>query len=173
MPKLYGVEQGYKLCNLDRNAEIDNRIYERNKPTEPLQSTFSIRPVSTKYELMGIVDRRAPAAEKIVQYPTYNNETMFNPGTSQAPYAGFASNVNVESTLRNQFFALQNCDQADYIPSTNSELYQHKVAHSSNNLPNQFHHLQKMHKFEPFNPNPCGLGQNVFMNHTRQQLKEL
>ena len=45
---------------------------------------------------MGIVDRRAPAAEKIVQYPTYNNETMFNPGTAQAPYAGFASNVNVE-----------------------------------------------------------------------------
>ena len=36
MPKLYGVEQGYKLCNLDRNAEIDNRIYQRNIPSTPL-----------------------------------------------------------------------------------------------------------------------------------------
>jgi hypothetical protein len=30
-----------------------------------------------------------------------------------------------------------------------------------------------MNKFEPFNPNPCNLGKSVFMNHTRQQLKEL
>ena len=173
MPKLYGVEQGYKLCNLDRNAEIDNRIYERNIPSAPLQANFSMRPVSTKYELMGIVDRRAPSSEKIVKVPTYNNQTMFNPGTAQAPWSGFATNVNVESTLRNQFFALQDCDQAAYIPSTESELYQHKVAKSSNNMPNEFIYLQRMNKFEPFNPNPCNLGKGVFMNHTRQQLKEL
>ena len=69
MPKLYGVEQGYKLCNLDRNAEIDNRIYQRNIPSAPLQPAFSMRPVPTKYELMGIVDKRAPAAEKIIKQP--------------------------------------------------------------------------------------------------------
>lgn len=170
---LYGVEQGYKLCNLDRNLEIDNRMYERNIPSAPLQANFSMRPVSTKYELMGITDRRAPATEPIVKYPTYNNATMFNPGTAHAPWSGFASNVNVESTLRNQFFALQSCDQAAYVPSTNSELYQHKVAQSSNTLPNEFQYLQRRQIFEPFNPNPCNLGKGLFMNHTRQQLKDL
>jgi hypothetical protein len=170
---LYGVEQGYKLCNLDRNLEIDNRMYERNIPSAPLQANFSMRPVSTKYELLGITDRRAPATEPIVKYPTYNNATMFNPGTAQAPWSGFASNVNVESTLRNQFFALQSCDQAAYVPNTNSELYQHQVAKSSNTLPNEFQYLQRSQRFEPFNPNPCNLGKGLFMNHTRQQLKDL
>jgi hypothetical protein len=44
---------------------------------------------------------------------------------------------------------------------------------SSNNLPNKFVHLQRQETFEPFNPNTCDLGKGLFMNHTRQQLKDL
>ena len=170
---MYGVIQGYKICNLDRTSELDERIYERNIPSAQLQPNFSMRPVSTKYELLGIMDRRAPATVPINNYPTYKVSQTFNPGTAQAPWSGFATNVNTESSLRNQFFALQDCEQSTYIPNSNSDMYQVNVASSSNKMPNQFHHLQREDVFEPFNPNTCNLGKGVFMNHTRQQLKDL
>lgn len=171
---MYGVIQGYKVCNIERNLELDNRIYQRNIPSAPLQPSFSMRPVPTKYELMGIFDRRAPTSVPIQPVPSYNVSAVFNPGTSQAPWAGFANNVNTESLLRNQFFAIQNCEQSQYIPSSTSDLYHlDSVPMSSNNLPNKFRHLQREEKFEPFNPNPCNLGSGLFMNHTRQQLKDL
>lgn len=171
---MYGVIHGYKVCNMDRNLELDNRIYQRNIPSSQLQPSFSMRPVSTKYDLMGIFDRRAPATVPLQHMPTYSVSQVFNPGTAQAPWSGFASNINTESSLRNQFFALQNCEQSQYVPSSMSDMYQQSgPLESSNQLPNPFHHLQREEQFADFNPNPCNLGRGVFMNHTRQQLKEL
>lgn len=170
---MYGVIQGCQICNLDRNLELDNRIYARNIPSAPLQPNFSMRPVSTKYEVMGIYDRRAPTSVPIIKEPIYSVVKTFNPGTAQAPWSGFASNINIESSLRNQFFALQNCEQANYIPSSTSDMYQVQVAGSSNQLPNPFPNLQRQEIFAPFNPNTCNLGRGLFMNHTRQQLKDL
>jgi len=170
---MYGVVEGYKLCNLERNVELDNRIFERNVPSAPLQPNFSIRPVSTKYAILPMYDRRIPSSVPIQKFPTYNIANNFNPGTAQAPWSGFASNINVESAMRNQFFALQNCEQSTYIPNSTSDLYQVCVAKSSNTLPNQFHLLQKQEHFAPVNPNSCNLGKGLFMNHTRQQLKDL
>ena len=40
-----------------------------------------------------------------------------------APFSGFVENVDVESVLRNQIFALQKNDQAVYVPSSKSDLY--------------------------------------------------
>lgn len=170
---MYGVIQGCQLCNLDRNVELDDRIAERNIPSAPLQPNFSIRPVSTKYAILPIYDRRAPTNVPIQKFPTYNVGQTFNPGTAQAPWSGFASNINVESSLRNQFFALQDCEQSTYIPNSTSDLYQVAVPKSSNTLPNQFHLLQKQEQFARFNPNTCNLGRGLFMNHTRQQLKDI
>jgi hypothetical protein len=39
-------------------------------------------------------------------------------------------NVDVESTLRSQFFALQKSPQAVYIPDVNSQLYDNPMAYS-------------------------------------------
>lgn len=171
---MYGVIHGYKVCNMERNLELDNRIYQRNIPSSPLQPSFSLRPVSTKLDIMGIYDRRAPADVPIIRRPTYSVSQVFNPGTSQAPWSGIATNINTESSLRNQFFALQNCEQSEYVPSTTSDMYQGSgPLLSSNNLPNPFHHLQRQEQFADFNPNPCNLGKGMFMNHTRQQLKDI
>lgn len=170
---MYGVIQGYKLCNLDRNLELDERIYMRNVPSAPLQPNFSMRPAPTKYELMPIIDRRPKSDVPIKKEPVYNVSQTFNPGNTQGPWSGFASNINAESVLRNQFFALQDCQQSQYIPSSNSDLYHVNVPSSSNTLPNHFENLQRQETFEPFNPNSLGLGKGVFMNHTRQQLKDM
>jgi len=167
--QLNGVVNGYYVCNTERDVELSNRIAARNMPSRPLQPQFSMRPVSTKYALLPIIDRRAPASIPIHKEPTYNVETVFNPGDAQAPWSGFSAKINDESTLRNQFFALQNCPHTQYIPSTNSDMYK---VHVSGKPVQQTHpNLFKTEQFDNFNPNTCNTGYNLFNNCTRQQLK--
>ena len=71
----------FYICGIDRDVEISNRIAERNVPSRPLQPQFSQRPVSTKYALMPIIDRRAPATVPIHTEPTYSVGNVFNPGS--------------------------------------------------------------------------------------------
>jgi hypothetical protein len=174
---MYGVVNGLYYCNLDRNLELDNRIYERNIPSSSLQPSFGIRPVSTKYDLLPIVDRYKPATVSCTRNastPIYNINTTFNPGNATAPYEGYASNVNTESTLRNQFFALTDCPQADYIPSSNSDLYQWTFQSKTRNEPNPHTLLFEQQQFnQKPEHNTFDLGRVLFNNATRQQLKDV
>jgi hypothetical protein len=124
----------------------------------------------TKYSLMPIVDPRAPVNVPMEQLPIYNQEQIFNPGTA-APWSGYASNVNVESDLRNQIFALQKCSQAVYVPSSNSDLYEFGFKPTKKEV-QPFPNLFAEEQFSQFNPNPENVGHDVFYNSTRQQLKD-
>ena len=166
-----GVVNGLYYCNLNRANELNERISSRNVPSNPLQAQFSIRPVSTKYEILPIFDRRPLPTVPIQRQPTFNMKTTFNPGTANGPWSGFATNVNDESTLRNQFFALQKNPQAYYIPPSTSDMYQVKVDGTQLNQP--FPDLFRQQQFQQFNPNECDMGKNFFDNCTRQQVKEL
>lgn len=160
---------GYLTCSTITN-ETNNRIYDRNIPSKPLQPYLDVRPVMTKYSIMPIVDPRKENSVKLQQLPSYNIQNTFNPGNSQSPWSGF--NINNESILRNQIFALQKCSQSEYVPSSNSDLY--KWSFNSNNKVQQTHQLLfKEDKFCEFNPNPDKLGYGLFNNSTRVQLKEL
>ena len=168
---MYGVTDGIYYCGLERTQELSDRMAVRNVPSTPLQPQFSIRPVSTKYALLPILDRRAPTTVPITRQPTYNIGQTFNPGSAQAPWAGFAANVNNESQLRNQFFALQRCEQSNYVPSTNSDMYQ--VAVSGRQETQPYPGLFAEPHLEPFNPNTCNIGKHLFDNCTRVQLKQV
>ena len=158
--------------NEDRVEDINDRMYWRNLPSAPIQAYFDARPVSTKYALMPLVDRRPKSTVPIALVPVYNQHEVFLPGTAAGPWGGFANNVNDESRLRNQFYGLQRANQAEYVPSTRSDMYVHTV-HSS--APNQqpFPDLFSQPHLEPFNPNPNNelVGFNLFDNCTRQQVK--
>ena len=125
---MYGVVDGVYFCNKERLDEINNRISERNIPSTELRPEYSLRPVSTKYALLPIVDRVPLSNVPLKQYSPFSVETVFNPGTAQAPWRGFAENINVDSNLRNQFFALQKSSQSKYVPGTNSSLYESHLA---------------------------------------------
>jgi hypothetical protein len=154
-----------------RRVDLNNqRIYDRNIPSQVLQPYISVRPVMTKYSIMPIVDPRAPVNVPMEQLPIYNQEQIFNPGTA-APWSGYSSNVNVESDLRNQIFALQKCSQSVYVPSSNSDLYQFGFKPSKQDL-QPFPNLFAEEQFSQFNPNPENIGHGVFYNSTRQQLKD-
>jgi hypothetical protein len=157
-----------------RQQTVYLRTYARNIPSKPLQPYLDARPVLTKYAILPIIDPRRSVETPLIQQATYTPETVFNPGNDFAPWSGYASNVNDESDLRNQIFALQSCSQATYVPSSKSSLYQ--VNWQNQNNPVQpFPDLFKNEQFCPVNPNPNPdkIGFALFNNATRQQVKEL
>lgn len=168
---MYGVVNGFYECNMARTEELNERLNSRRIPSSNLQPQYSLRPVSTKYAVMPIMDRHAPSTVPLRRYPNYNVAKTFNPGNTVSHWSGFATCVNDESRLRNQFFALQKSDNGEYIPSTRSDLYNMKIESKPTQQP--FPGLFQEEKFKDFNPNVCNLGNNLFDNCTRVQLKQL
>lgn len=157
--------------NIDRYQQLNERIAERNVPSGNLQSYFSVRPVSTKYSLMPIFDQYKPSDVKIPITQNYNIGKTFNPGNSQGPWSGYANNVDIETVLRNQVFALQKGDKSVYVPSSNSDLYMYEVV--GRNETQTHPYLFKNEQLPNFNPNTLNLGNEVFNNATRQQFKSI
>jgi len=157
----------------DIHRETNTRIYDRNVPSQMLQPYIDVRPVMTKYSYLPIVDPRKQINVPLVQMPTYNVHQVFNPGNTQSPWSGFASNINKESELRNQVYALQKCSQAVYVPSSSSDLYSYQF--QTQTQPNPHELLFRNESFESFNPNPspaiCGSG--IFYNNTRCQVRDM
>lgn len=160
-------------CVSEIHKETNNRIYDRNIPSHMLQPYLDVRPVSTKYSYLPIVDPRKQPTVQLNQQPTYNVHQVFNPGNSQSPWSGFATNINIESELRNQIYALQKCSQSVYVPKSNSDLYDYKFKTKTQHNPHEL--LFKNETFNTFNPNPdnnvCGFG--IFNNSTRCQIKDI
>lgn len=142
-------------------SETNTRVYDRNIPSQVLQPYFTPRSVSTKYSILPIVDPRKENSVKTMDYPTYNTHAIFNPGNNQAPWSGYSSNVNVESDLRNQIFALQKCSQSIYVPNSNSDLYEYNFE-PREQVNQPFSGLFREEKFDTFNPNPENIAPGVF-----------
>lgn len=166
---MYGVVDSVFYCSMERTQELNDRIASRNIPSATLEPQFSMRPASTKYSLFPMVDRHEKSNVPIQAQPTFNLEKTFNPGNDQAPWSGFSSKINDESKLRNQLFALQNCEQANYIPASSSELYNANPG-IGRQEEQPFPGLFETQQFESFNPNSCNVGSDLFDNCTRQQL---
>jgi hypothetical protein len=158
----------------EKQVIFSYRYYTRNLPSHHLQPYLNSRPVPTKYNVLPVVDARNETEVPLIQHATYNQSTIFNPGNSKGPWSGYASSVNHESELRNQIFALQKNTQADYIPPSQSNLYNVKWNNKENHE-QPFPQLFQTQDFLPFNANPYAdiIGFSMFNNATRQQLKDL
>ena len=161
---MYGVVDGIYLNHLERDNELNKRISVRNVPSSNLQPQFSLRPTSSKYDVMPIFDRRPKPKVPIRQETNFNPELIFNPGNATAPWSCFSNNVDLESTLRNQFFALQKNDQVEYVPNKNSDLYNSHVIGTNEQQP--FPGLFQQPNLADFNPNIHNVGNHFFHNNT-------
>ena len=152
-----------------------SRIYDRNLPTFTLEPYLSFKSIATKYNNIDIKNDQVKRQEDIKANTmenriSYNQHKSFNPG-SNAPWKGYSENVNDESVLRNQVYALQKCSQVEYVPSSKSDLFQYNI--DVTNV-NQTHTLlfkqEQFDKCDP-NPKPNKIGCELFMNVTRNQLR--
>ena len=169
---MFGVIKDVYYCNNNRQQVLSDRMYERNIPSQPLKPEYTPRAEQTKFTILGKSETNKDRIRtKFDTYINYTPSTIFNPGTANAPWYGFASNINTESTLRNQFFALQKSDQSHYVPSTTSELYN---ARQMPQFTKQEHpELFRQEEFNQFDPNTCKIATQLFNNHTQQQIKNL
>ena len=174
---MINLPNNVKICNLDNQEELNHRLFNRNIPSADLAPNFSFRPTSTKYQLCPTNQDLEADNVLMRNYPTFETDKVFYPGTHRAPVMGYLNNVNTESYLRNQFFALQECPQAAWVADSTSELYTYNVDANikPDNVLNQFPYLFKQYTLGQHNPNPCGLsmGNKLLYNHTRNQLKDL
>ncbi len=162
------------LKNYEKQNFINSEISNRNIPSGPSTMNFSCRPVNTKYTFMPTVAASASSVEPILNYVNNDVSSNFFPGTRKMHFCGFASNIDRESTLRNQFFALQKADQKEYIPSSTSDLYTHNINFITNNENLDSHLLFREQQFQDFNPNNFpNVGNELFYNSTRVQLKNI
>jgi hypothetical protein len=172
--ELHGVVNGAYSNHHDRLTEINTRIYERVIPSTALRPAYDVRPISSKYATMPILESRPTPTVPIAAYQNFSTETVFNPGNGKAPWRGWAERVNLESSLRNQFFAHQRNDRAEYVPDSRSDLYKVTIDSRDNvTQPNPYLFDNGATNFAPMNPNPNDLGRLTFENSTRYQLRTL
>lgn len=157
--------------------QTNERIFSRNLPSLPLQPYLDVRPLNSKYTKLPIVEpRQLDFSVPLNRYKPYNINEIFNPGTRNAPFSGYAKNVNIESELKGQIYALQKCSQSVYVPSSTSDLYKSSFiikSHGSSDMGGHelLFHKEKFNEFDP-NPNSKYVGVQTWGNPTRVQLKE-
>jgi hypothetical protein len=146
-------------------------ISKRNIPSAPIQPYLSFHPVSTKYEILPVFNIRKESGVELEQKCSYNTNLIFNPGNRKPP--SWCDYVNTESELRNQIYGLSKGSQRVYVPSSNSDLYFYRFNSGNNNDLQQHPLLFRTEVFESFNPNKNNLGNQLFNNNTRVQLKQM
>ena len=168
--KLPPIPNGiYYGQNEDLDA-INRGIYRRNLTEVPLRPNMDARSITTRQSLYPTTDIRPNYKGN---YLDFNEKTMFAPMQSMGPLSGF--NVNDETRLRNQYFALQHgAEQSYYVPSGQSDLYRVQVASESNPytqpFPDLFAQPQFMTEPPPFSDK---IGVDLFHNCTQTQLRNL
>jgi hypothetical protein len=162
------------LHNFEQHNTMNKTIANRNFPSNNLAMNFSFRPVNTKYTLMPTYNHQIESSVPINNREVYDVNSTFFPGTRKPHFCGFATNVDRESTLRNQFFALQKADQVAYVPNSSSDLYENNINFPTHNANLDALLLFKEESFNDFNPNISNsIGNEIFYNSTRVQLKDL
>jgi len=99
---------------MDRNDELNSRIFERNNISNNLNIRFDPRSLSTKYTLPQSID-------ELNKFKTLTSDNKIG------SLDEYAEKINDESILRNQIYPLQNSSTNQYIPDKNSDLYKYEM----------------------------------------------
>ena len=159
-----------------RVEELNERIWSRNVPDKPLAANFDPRPVSTKYEHFGILDRRGITTVPIAETDPHYVGSNFNPGTMRAPPGSILRDINIETGLRNQQNVLQHGDNHSvYVPPSTSDLYKVNVPSSSTGLASHPALFKQEHysTYRAQNYATKNVEASVCGNNTRVQLRNL
>jgi hypothetical protein len=171
--KIMGIPEGIYYGQFDRTDELNHRLGTRHFPDIPLQPNYDPRPVQTKYaHFPGVVNSAQKPTVPIIRHLDHVVELNFNPGSARAPVHGYFNNIDKETILRNQAFALQHgADQGVYVPSSESDLYKTTIVSRPGPQPHPalFAKSQFAARADPVAG--TAIGRDVFCNHTRTQLR--
>lgn len=171
------IPSGILYKDSERLEELNNRIHRRIIPDNDvkLPHILDIRSTPTRNCLTFPIITSNNTTYKH-ELSKYNIEDNFAPIQRSGPFINFVNNVDRESTLRNQIYAIQNgAEQAVFIPSSNSDLYNVRMPLSSNNIEQPFAGLFHQHEKFVTTENSFvknnNIGGDFFNNHTTTQLR--
>ena len=125
---MYGVidSKTYLVCDIERSSQLSDRLYARQMPEFANASpmVFDPRPISTKYDLMPIMDRRA-TAQIPIKADKYRMDNLGNKTTPS--YGWYAERVNQETDLRNTKRKTKASGDEQYVPSSASDMFNYNV----------------------------------------------
>lgn len=140
---------------------INNKICNRNIPSNNIEPVFDPRPLSMKY----ILKEKVPTVvEK--QYTDFDTNTNFYPGTKKPTFSQFSNKIDLETELLhyNNKFNVNN----------NSDLYDNNRTHNDEYSELTSDYLLKKQESNYINDNNLlSLGNDIFNNNTRIQLKNI
>jgi hypothetical protein len=171
-----GVVSGIYYGQNARVDELNDRISSRIVSDVPLQPNFNVRPVCTKYARFPIIDR-ITLPKVSIEHKTSMNYSVgnnFASMQSNGPVDGFFSHVQDESILRNQIYAIQKSGESVYIPHSESDLYNIKMASPSRGEQQPHPGLfdtYRMNVLAPVRNADPNIGSQRFLNNTRIQLR--
>ena len=179
------IPQGIYYGQFDRLESINRAMYDRNlsQGNAGLRPNLESRSVPTKNIRFSAVQEHRTSSVPLVpleRFPPYNphNEQVFAPIQAKGPSDYFLANVDAESTLRNQFFALQHgADAGVYVPSSNSDLYRVHVPTYSHPdaqpFPSLFQRDSLYTTTNPYIDESPHIGKDTFHNCTQTQLRSM
>jgi hypothetical protein len=153
------------------NHVTNDRIYDRTQPSAPLRPYYQPRAQQTKYTKFATHTEPVVSAVPLLIPPAYSPSKVFYPANRAAPWSGFANNIDIESDMRNQFYGLQRCAQATYVPDSGSDLYTLQSFTLPDRANMQKHTLLfKKPEHALFNPNTTNTSKATFNNSTRHEM---
>ena len=156
---IYGLHVGLQNGQHDRVDELNERMLDRAFDNKPIKPVFDPRSASTKYSAFPILDRRT----KFTRIHLDDKEPV-------------GQNVETETDLygRNDRNAVYDSGSR-FKPSLESDMYKVAVGNPTDLPPVERALLFEQQKFERFvhpNLNSQHIGNDVFYNHTRTQLRQ-
>jgi len=159
--RIFGAQEGIISGQHDRVEELNTKIYDRNSNECNTKNApiFEPRPMPTKQSVFPILNLRNTSSALL---STFDYDKVCS------------NNVHVENVLQHRIFALQKgANQAIYVPSSTSDLYQVSIPFTPSLQP--FPALFAEPAFESgVHPNSRPhIGNDTFGNNTRVQLRNL
>jgi hypothetical protein len=162
------IPEGIYYGQYENLDAINRGILDRINTDTPLRPNLDFRSVPTRATLYPTIDNRPKYKGK---YLDYSVERTFAPVHAKGPVQGF--NVDDETRLKNQYFALQHgAEQSIYVPSSTSDLYKVNVPTTSHAYSQPFPELFTRHQYMTA-PAPMAdrIGTDMFNNCTQTQLR--
>lgn len=144
---------------------INNKIYNRNIPSNNIEPVFDPRPLSMKYNLK---EREPKVSEK--QYSDFDTNTIFYPGTKKPTFSQFSNKIDLETELLhyNNKFNVNNKSDLYNNNSNNRDIINNDYSEITSD-----YLLEKQESNYINENNLLTLGNDIFNNNTRIQLKNI
>jgi hypothetical protein len=165
----------FKSSSANNLNTINYKILERTMQFENIEALISPRPQSTlcTMPLQNIIPHESCKAIILNYENNYNFNSTTNSNANTCNINGkwcrYVNNIDTESILKNQVYALQHAPHTKYVPDSCSDLYKSNTIKTYNQKAKQSTHSNLSNQINPINPGPPF--SVVFNQDTRQILK--